>query len=84
MKLVFTREEVAEALGQSVQDFERVLPKLNSLGFPRPVRGFEDLWAIMDVIRWINDEPTPTLESVADEIKSEAKAPLRRGPLDHH
>mgnify|MGYP003434653356 FL=1 len=84
MKLVFTREEVAEALGQSVQDFDRVLPKLNSLGFPRPVRGFEDLWAIMDVIRWINDEPTPTLESVAHEIRSEAHAPLRRGVKDHH
>jgi hypothetical protein len=84
MKLVFTREEVADALGQSIQDFDRVLPKLNSLGFPRPVRGFEDLWAIMDVIRWINDEPAPTLESVAEEIKTEAQAPLRRSRMGHH
>lgn len=73
MKLVFTREEVAEALGQSVQDFDQVLPKLNGLGFPKPVRGLENLWPIMDVIRWINDEPSPTLESVAQELNAELK-----------
>jgi hypothetical protein len=84
MKLVFTRDEVAQALGQSVQDFDRVLPKLNGLGFPRPVRGFEDLWAIMDVIRWINNEPTPTFESVAEEIGSEAQTPARRGAKGRH
>lgn len=78
MKLVFTREEVAEALGQSLQGFEAILPKLNKLGFPQPVRGLEDCWAIMDVIRWINHEPSPTLESVAEEINSEVQAPSRR------
>jgi predicted DNA-binding transcriptional regulator AlpA len=84
MKLVFTREEVAEALGQSVPDFDRVLPKLKELGFPKPVRGFEDLWPIMDVIRWINDEPSPTFESVAQELNSELHHVPRRPRSGQH
>lgn len=84
MKLVFTREEVAEALGQSLQSFEALLPRLNELGFPKPVRGIEDCWAIMDVIRWINHEPTPTLESVARELEEERKPAVSRARGSRH
>ena len=68
MKLVFTREETAAALGQSVEDFEAALPSLHALGFPKPVRGLGACWSIMDVIRWVNREETPTMESVMAEI----------------
>lgn len=63
MKLVFTREEVAEALGRSPEAFDALLPKLNRLGFPPPVQGLDDSWAIMDVIRWINREPAPKADA---------------------
>jgi hypothetical protein len=70
MKLVFTREEVAAALGKSVADFEAALPSLHALGFPNPVRGLETCWSIMDVIRWVNREEPPTMDSVMAEIES--------------
>ena len=56
MKLVFTQAEVAEALGKSVGEFEVLRPSLETLGFPRPVQGLGQSWAIMEVIRWVNGE----------------------------
>ena len=56
MKLVFTRAEVAEALGKTIGEFNDLLPGLEELGFPKPVRGLGDSWAIMEVLRWVNGE----------------------------
>lgn len=56
MKLVFTRAEVAEALGRTEADFESLRPGLEALGFPKPLRGLGESWSIMEVIRWVNGE----------------------------
>ena len=69
MKLVFTREEVAAALGKSVDEFDSLLPTLAAAGFPAPVQGLGDCWAIMDVIRWVNREEPPTIDTVRAEIE---------------
>jgi hypothetical protein len=54
MKLVFTAAEVAEALQLSLPEFQNLRPKLEHLGFPRPVSGLEERWAIMPVINWLH------------------------------
>jgi hypothetical protein len=69
MKLVFTREEVAEALGHSTEAFEALLPRLMKAGFPEPVRGLEDRWPIMEVIRWVNREGDASLADTEAELK---------------
>jgi len=56
MKLVFTHSEVAEALGKSPAEFDSLRPALENLGFPHPVPGLGQCWAIMEVIRWVNGE----------------------------
>jgi hypothetical protein len=58
MKLVFARAEVAAALGQSPENFDTLLPLLESEGFPKPVRGLSQCWSIMDVITWVNRNTT--------------------------
>ena len=70
MKLVFNRAETATAIGKSVEEFNAALPALHALGFPNPVRGLDGCWSIMDVIRWVNREETPTMDSVMAEIES--------------
>jgi hypothetical protein len=55
MKLVFKHEDVAAALGKSPEEFEALRSKLESLGFPKPVRGLDDCWSIMEVINWVNN-----------------------------
>jgi hypothetical protein len=69
MKLVFTRAEVAEALGKTVEEFDNLLPTLMELGFPKTVRGLGDCWAIMEVIRWVNGEGSSMMAAhlLADE-----------------
>lgn len=69
MKLVFTRAEVAEALGKTIGEFNDLLPGLEELGFPKPVRGLGDSWAIMEVIRWVNGEGSSMMAAhlLADE-----------------
>ena len=62
MKLVFTREEVAAALGQSVAAFDKLRPSLETEGFPKPVRGLSLCWSIMDVIAWVNRDRRSTLD----------------------
>lgn len=58
MKLVFSRQEVAEALGLKDDTFERVLPMLFVEGFPPPIPGLGESWSIMDVMQWVNrDKP---------------------------
>jgi hypothetical protein len=54
MRLVFNSEEVAAALGKSIEEFQSLRPELEALGFPKPVRGLEDKWSIMNVINWVN------------------------------
>jgi hypothetical protein len=54
MKLVFDRHEVATALGKTTQEFIDLQPSLEHHGFPKPVRGLDDRWSIMDVISWVN------------------------------
>jgi hypothetical protein len=55
MKLVFKLHEVAEAIGKTEAEFKIIRPDLEALGFPKPVRGLEDRWSIMDVINWVNN-----------------------------
>jgi hypothetical protein len=54
MKMVFTVDEVAEALQKSVSEFGELRPMLEDLGFPKPLHGLEDRWSILDVINWVN------------------------------
>lgn len=54
MKMVFGLEEVAAALGQTIEEFNLLRPKLEKLGFPKPVRGLENRWSIIDVSNWVN------------------------------
>jgi hypothetical protein len=54
MKLVFKRDEVAVALGKTTEEFSKLQFMLETLGFPKPIRGLEDSWSIMDVINWVN------------------------------
>lgn len=63
MKLVFTRDEVAAALGQTSADFDLLRPVLEAEGFPKPIRGLSLCWSIMDVISWVNRsrQPDPVL-----------------------
>ena len=56
MKLVFSHQEVAEALGKSPVEFDGLRSSLETLGFPKPLRGLGDSWSIMEVIRWVNGE----------------------------
>ena len=53
---MFSRLEVAEALNKSPVEFDELLPSLEHLGFPKPLRGLGQSWSIMDVIRWVNGE----------------------------
>lgn len=59
MKLVFTREEVAAALGKSPPDFDALRSALEAEGFPLPIRGLAECWSIMDVISWVNRNQKP-------------------------
>ena len=59
MKLVFTAGEVAAALQYPEEEFRQVLPKLEQLGFPKPLPGLGDRWAIMAVIEWLNQQSAP-------------------------
>jgi len=70
MKLVFTREEVAAALGQSVADFDSLRSSLEAEGFPKPVRGLAMCWSIMDVIAWVNRDGRPMPEPVMPELET--------------
>lgn len=54
MKLVFTKEEVAAALGKSARRFDELRPALEAQGFPRPVPGLGACWSILQVSQWVN------------------------------
>ncbi len=56
MKLVFNLAEISEALGKTPQEFQALRSDLEAIGFPKPVRGLGESWAIMEVIRWVNGE----------------------------
>ncbi len=56
MKLVFTAAEVAEALQYPEAEFRQLLPRLETLGFPKPLPGLGERWAIMAVIGWLNQQ----------------------------
>lgn len=73
MKLVFTREEVAAALGQSLGDFNILLPILEAEGFPKPVPGLSLCWSIMDVIAWVNRDGKSAPETVITEFQKRAR-----------
>jgi hypothetical protein len=59
MKLVFTTEEVAAALGKTPQEFASIREELEKLGFPKPVPGLQHSWSIMNVINWVNTSTPP-------------------------
>lgn len=54
MILVFTKKEVAAALGKSARRFDELRPALEAMGFPRPVPGLGACWSILQVSQWIN------------------------------
>jgi hypothetical protein len=54
MKLVYNFAELAEALGKTPEELAACQHALESLGFPRPVRGLADCWSIIEVMRWVN------------------------------
>ncbi len=68
MKLVFTREEVAAALGQSAADFDILRPTLEAEGFPKPIPGLSQFWSIMDVIAWVNRDQRPAQEAPLAQV----------------
>jgi hypothetical protein len=72
MKLVFTRAEVAEALGFSEDSFVEILPALREQGFPPPIPGLADRWSIMDVMRWVNRDKDPPAATAPDDGASPA------------
>jgi hypothetical protein len=57
MRLVFKEEEVAAALGKTLDEFVDLRSKLETFGFPKPLRGLDDSWSIMEVINWVNNVP---------------------------
>ena len=59
MKLVFSKEEVAFALGTSVSHFDEIRAVLEAEGFPKPLPVLGDRWSIMEVITWVRGERTP-------------------------
>lgn len=63
MKLVFSKDEVAFALGTSVNHFDEIRSMLESEGFPKPLPGLGDRWSIMEVITWVRGERTPVAQS---------------------
>lgn len=73
MKLVFTRNEIAEALAKTPAEFDTLRPSLESIGFPKPVQGLGDCWSIMEVIRWVNGDGSSMMAAhlLADEADDE-------------
>lgn len=67
MKLVFTKEEVASALGKSSRRFDELRPALEADGFPKPVPGLGACWSILQVSQWVNRntaaDPLPSLSA---------------------
>ncbi len=57
MKLVFGSDEVAAALGKTEVEFLEIKHELEARGFPKPIRGLENKWSIMNVINWVNSNP---------------------------
>ena len=56
MKLVFNHSELCDALGKTAEEFDRLRPGLEELGFPHTVQGLGECWSIMAVIRWVNGD----------------------------
>jgi hypothetical protein len=54
MRMVYSKAQVAEALGMTEEDFDRKRPDFERLGFPRPVIGLADTWSIIHVSLWVN------------------------------
>jgi hypothetical protein len=54
MKLVFTKAEVAAALGKSARRFDELRPQLEALGFPRPIPGLGASWSVLQVQQWVD------------------------------
>lgn len=54
MKLCFTVEELAEALGMSPRTFYQRKSGLEAKGFPKPVPGLRARWPVAAVTHWIN------------------------------
>ena len=73
MKLVFTRDEVAAALGQSTENFDILRRSLEAEGFPKPIRGLAMCWSIMDVIAWVNRDARPPPEPAVAEFERRAR-----------
>jgi hypothetical protein len=66
MRMVFSKTQVAEALGLTEAEFDRARPELESLGFPKPVIGLVETWSMIHVSQWVNrdDRHEQTVESL--------------------
>ncbi len=53
MILVLTPRQVAAAFNKSTGEFENLRAQLETLGFPKPLRGLPDRWSILDVMDWL-------------------------------
>jgi hypothetical protein len=54
MKLVLSKKETAAALGKSVRRFDELRPRLEAMGFPRPVPGLGAAWSVLLLMQWVN------------------------------
>jgi hypothetical protein len=54
MRMVFSKAQVAEALGLTEAEFDRKRPELERHGFPRPVIGLVETWSMIHVSNWVN------------------------------
>jgi hypothetical protein len=61
MKIVFTKDEVANALSMSLAEFEQCRLELEAISFPRPIAGLHERWSIIDVVNWVNRSGTSRL-----------------------
>lgn len=64
MKLVFSSEEVAAALGKTEVEFLEMKHELETRGFPKPIRGLANKWSIMNVINWVNSNPDNQISTI--------------------
>jgi hypothetical protein len=59
MRMVFSKAQVAEALGLNEAEFDLKRAELERLGFPQPITGLVETWSIIHVSLWVNrDDPS--------------------------
>jgi hypothetical protein len=71
MRMVFSKAQVAEALGMTTEEFDAARPELERLSFPSPVLGMVETWSMINVSNWVNreasEEESPAIGTAANE-----------------